>query len=85
MEKARPDLLDIKGYIEGLPEEVDERDSIERANYIKKLTQNINIYAFLKDRETNSNGSQVSQEERMQQRQQFKKTRKLQAKINRER
>lgn len=54
MEKARPDLLDIKGYIEGLPEEIDERDSLERAKYIKKLTQNVNIYAFLKDCETNS-------------------------------
>ena len=52
MEKSRPDLLDLKGYIEGLPVEDDQRDSVERANWVRnKLSTNPNVYAFIRERD----------------------------------
>ena len=52
MEKSRPDLLNLKGLIEGMPIEDDTRDSVERANWVRnKLSTNPNIYAFIRERD----------------------------------
>jgi len=51
VEKQRPDLLQLKGYIEGLPEEKPKENSAERVNRMKKITQSINVNDVLKERE----------------------------------
>ena len=59
VEKSRPDLLILKGYIEGLPVEENDLNSLERAKWVRnKLSTNPNIFAFIREsRGSDSSGS----------------------------
>ena len=81
MEKSRPDLLILKGYIEGLPVEEDYLNSLERTDWVrKKLSTNPNIFAFMRERDnfrdsdSNSTGS-ADTRDKEKEKKQFKKNR----------
>jgi len=50
IKKLRPDLLLLKRYIEGLPVETDDKNSLELAKYLSDVTKNPDIYSFLNER-----------------------------------
>ena len=81
VEKSRPDLLILKGYIEGLPVEEDSLNSLERTDWVrKKLSTNPNIFAFMRERDnsrdsdSNSTGS-ADTRNKEKEKKQFKKNR----------
>ena len=77
IEKYRPDLLNLKAYVEGLQQEEDQLDSLERNHWVRnKLSIIPNIYEFLRERDT----SKIDKTAIAAQKEQFKKAR-LQAKL----
>ena len=75
VERYRPDLLTLKGYIEGLPQEEDERDSLERANWVRNKLSKIppNIFEFIRERDTSTSAKEKKLANKESQKEQFRR------------